>query len=363
MATSAARAGDPPGQLPLRALSQSEGSSETYRTSRPDQLALMQNAPNAVPAGSTSTYQPQSVLNTDRPYPGASLGGFSAGGRQSFDSLNSPFEYAPTAASGGSSMPPGLGGDPMGSSLPATSRYDALPGLAYPVGGPSQIALAPVLPNPPATSSGGSAYPSYWQPQGSFPSRPPILPPPGQLAMYGPISGGFDAQADSRSRSFALRSELPRLDSAQGGLITGPYTSGPRYSADYSSDAPPAALYQPVSAAADFAAGSTSLSRQGSITAAGGGARQPSSEDSLKSESGRRRRVVHGPWKESEAERLTALVHSSKGRNPKLSPDEVDWDWVCQEFGPSRSRHQILIKATYLGLKRELHAETLCCLG
>ncbi len=76
-------------------------------------------------------------------------------------------------------------------------------------------------------------------------------------------------------------------------------------------------------------------------------------EDSPRSDSSRKKRVVHGPWKEEEGQRLKELAAASKGRNPKLGPDEVDWDWVCQQFGKSRSRHQILIKAVYLGIKRK----------
>jgi hypothetical protein len=76
-------------------------------------------------------------------------------------------------------------------------------------------------------------------------------------------------------------------------------------------------------------------------------------EDSPRSESGKKKRVVHGPWKEAEGNRLKELAAASKGRNPKLQPDEVDWDWVCEQFGNTRSRHQILIKAVYLGIKRE----------
>lgn len=69
------------------------------------------------------------------------------------------------------------------------------------------------------------------------------------------------------------------------------------------------------------------------------------------SNSNKKKRVVHGPWKEAEGERLKELAAESKGRNPKLPPDEVDWDYVVDKFGKSRSRHQILIKAVYLGIR------------
>lgn len=65
----------------------------------------------------------------------------------------------------------------------------------------------------------------------------------------------------------------------------------------------------------------------------------------------KRKRLVHGPWKEEEGERLKELSDESKGKNPKLPPDEVDWDYVVERFGNGRSRHQILIKAVYLGIR------------
>ncbi|KAJ3515901.1 hypothetical protein NLJ89_g1467 [Agrocybe chaxingu] len=55
-----------------------------------------------------------------------------------------------------------------------------------------------------------------------------------------------------------------------------------------------------------------------------------------------------GAWSDEEMERLKKLAERSKA---KAASGEIDWDWVVQEWGISRTRHQILIKATALGLK------------
>ncbi|KAJ7220166.1 hypothetical protein GGX14DRAFT_433653 [Mycena pura] len=55
-----------------------------------------------------------------------------------------------------------------------------------------------------------------------------------------------------------------------------------------------------------------------------------------------------GPWSDAEVERLRKLAEDSKAAN---ASGEIDWDRVVGEWGPGRSRHQILVKATGLGLK------------
>ncbi|KAJ7645387.1 hypothetical protein B0H17DRAFT_1104084 [Mycena rosella] len=55
-----------------------------------------------------------------------------------------------------------------------------------------------------------------------------------------------------------------------------------------------------------------------------------------------------GPWSDDEVERLKKLAEDSKARS---GTGETDWDWVVGEWGPGRTRHQILLKATGLGLK------------
>ncbi|KDQ13567.1 hypothetical protein BOTBODRAFT_33576 [Botryobasidium botryosum FD-172 SS1] len=58
--------------------------------------------------------------------------------------------------------------------------------------------------------------------------------------------------------------------------------------------------------------------------------------------------VTHGAWKEEELEKLKRLAEESRGRSQS---GEIDWEWTAQQFGETRSKHQILIKATNLGLK------------
>lgn len=65
----------------------------------------------------------------------------------------------------------------------------------------------------------------------------------------------------------------------------------------------------------------------------------------------RSRRQPNGPWREDEAEKLKRLAEESKGKNPNIAPDEIDWDFVVTGFENTRTRHQILIKAVYLGIR------------
>lgn len=67
----------------------------------------------------------------------------------------------------------------------------------------------------------------------------------------------------------------------------------------------------------------------------------------------RSRRQPNGPWREEEAEKLKRLAEESKGKNSNIAPDEIDWDYVVAGFENTRTRHQILIKAVYLGIRRE----------
>ncbi|KAF8207083.1 hypothetical protein K438DRAFT_1713932 [Mycena galopus ATCC 62051] len=55
-----------------------------------------------------------------------------------------------------------------------------------------------------------------------------------------------------------------------------------------------------------------------------------------------------GPWSDEEVERLKKLAEDSKAAT---GSKEIEWDWVVGQWGPARTRHQILLKATYLGLK------------
>ncbi|KAI5117964.1 hypothetical protein M0805_001625 [Coniferiporia weirii] len=58
-----------------------------------------------------------------------------------------------------------------------------------------------------------------------------------------------------------------------------------------------------------------------------------------------------GAWSEEETEKLKRLAEESKTAGTGTDGGEIDWDRVCSTWGPGRTRHQILIKATNMGLK------------
>ncbi|KAF8529893.1 hypothetical protein JB92DRAFT_632604 [Gautieria morchelliformis] len=86
---------------------------------------------------------------------------------------------------------------------------------------------------------------------------------------------------------------------------------------------------------------------------------------------------VQGTWKDHEVQKLRMLAEKYRARDKSAVAQEeeeeeediddgegsmqpstktkelgdIDWDKVVAEFGDERSRHQVLIKATYLGLK------------
>nr|GAT55267.1 predicted protein [Mycena chlorophos] len=102
----------------------------------------------------------------------------------------------------------------------------------------------------------------------------------------------------------------------------GPYYAYPTYTG-----------YYPVPSAAAAASTSTSPAPNSSIpmTTPGG--------------------VAQGSWSESEMARLRLLSETHKKRN-----GEIDWDKVVTEWGNARTRHQILVKATAMGLKESSSA-------
>ncbi|KAF8339586.1 uncharacterized protein EI90DRAFT_2966733 [Cantharellus anzutake] len=59
--------------------------------------------------------------------------------------------------------------------------------------------------------------------------------------------------------------------------------------------------------------------------------------------------MLHGgTWTAEDVQKLKDIVDQYKGGDVQK---EVDWDWVVNQFGVSKTRHQILIKATQMGLK------------
>jgi hypothetical protein len=107
---------------------------------------------------------------------------------------------------------------------------------------------------------------------------------------------------------------------AQGQYPTMPYYYTPPYAG---------ASYAPISSAAP----SMSPSAQPSIQ----------QMSALGSSAG-----SQGAWTDEEQERLKELAEKSKSVG---STGNIEWDWVVHQWGSGRTRHQILIKATALGLK------------
>lgn len=64
---------------------------------------------------------------------------------------------------------------------------------------------------------------------------------------------------------------------------------------------------------------------------------------------------MHGPWHPFEVSRLTSIARSCASHNQTEGQEQekIDWDLVIERFGPSRSKHQILLKAVEQGLKGE----------
>ncbi|KZT73127.1 hypothetical protein DAEQUDRAFT_743343 [Daedalea quercina L-15889] len=58
-----------------------------------------------------------------------------------------------------------------------------------------------------------------------------------------------------------------------------------------------------------------------------------------------------GSWSPEEEDRLRKLAEQSREQGGPQNKGEIEWDWVVQQWGNSRTRHQILLRATALGLK------------
>ncbi|KAF9815619.1 hypothetical protein IEO21_04479 [Rhodonia placenta] len=58
-----------------------------------------------------------------------------------------------------------------------------------------------------------------------------------------------------------------------------------------------------------------------------------------------------GTWSEEETDRLRKLAEQSREMGGPQNKGEIEWDWVVSQWGNSRTRHQILLKATSMGLK------------
>ncbi|KAF7796000.1 hypothetical protein EIP86_007169 [Pleurotus ostreatoroseus] len=60
---------------------------------------------------------------------------------------------------------------------------------------------------------------------------------------------------------------------------------------------------------------------------------------------------TQGAWSTEETSKLKQLAEQSRETSGAQGKGEIEWDWVVQHWGNTRTRHQILLKATALGLK------------
>ncbi|KAE9401533.1 hypothetical protein BT96DRAFT_1018183 [Gymnopus androsaceus JB14] len=156
----------------------------------------------------------------------------------------------------------------------------------------------------------------------TFYHAPVHHPPPGS-APGAPIPAGAPAVI-SQPQSFVVSMSSPAYPMYAPPPSQYPTTSYYQYSYPH-----PGAYYAP----APHPATDTGYTRPAPVASATPAAAAPGAGNS-------------GAWSEEEMERLKKLVEEKKN-----SSGEVDWDDVVSQWGNSRTRHQILIKATQLGLK------------
>ncbi|EIW83906.1 hypothetical protein CONPUDRAFT_135546 [Coniophora puteana RWD-64-598 SS2] len=156
---------------------------------------------------------------------------------------------------------------------------------------------------------------------------PPPAPAP-SASNNGIPAGGSPAPVISNPQSFVVpmgsqpTMAYPPVYGNTHQYPTAPYYQYPGYTTYYSASmAQPA---QPTAQAAPHTA-ATSISTPLGVSAGNQGA-----------------------WSDEETERLKQLAEQSRGRGAGA---EIDWDWIIAQWGNTRTRHQILIKATGLGLK------------
>ncbi|KAF5379804.1 hypothetical protein D9615_005683 [Tricholomella constricta] len=210
---------------------------------------------------------------------------------------------------------------------------------------PSQLVTSPPPPiytptlyqplqTPPIASTSMTPHPTASMSKSATPSA--VISNPGTFVM--PLPPAQTAYPHSQYSMYAPPGQYPTTPYYPYSYVTpGSYYSQPQLQ--------PQAQAQPVQAQsvvaqpqpvqtqpeASSSSGVTAASVTGSVitsgTAAGGN---------------------QGAWSDEETERLKKLAEDSRGRG---STGEMEWDWVVHQWGNGRTRHQILIKATSLGLK------------
>ncbi|KAI0635687.1 hypothetical protein C8Q77DRAFT_1071664 [Trametes polyzona] len=183
------------------------------------------------------------------------------------------------------------------SSMPPPSQpYYA---SVYPPPGPPRYAAQYYYPPPPPPQGAASYY------------QPP--PQPSQSSQPAPSASAPPAQAPP-----------PQTTTPQPATQSAPPTPAPA-----PAPAPPAPV--PASAPVPTNTGTISTFSAATGNTAPGG--------------------HQGTWSEEETEKLKRLAEQSKEMGGAQNKGEIEWDWVIQQWGNSRTRHQILLKATSLGLK------------
>ncbi|KAG5642021.1 hypothetical protein DXG03_003768 [Asterophora parasitica] len=188
------------------------------------------------------------------------------------------------------------------------------------------IASTSSLPTAAASSSKTTATPAT-----VTNTAPPVISNPASFVMPLPT-------AHAHQTAYQHHPQYSMYAPAPGQYPTTPYYQY-SYVAPASYYSAPQAAAAPVPAAATAPAVPTQPQPEASTSASAGAATTSISATSNQ-----------GAWSDEETERLKKLADDSRAASAG-GTGEMEWDWVVSQWGPGRSRHQILIKATALGLK------------
>ncbi|KAF5392205.1 hypothetical protein D9757_001439 [Collybiopsis confluens] len=200
-------------------------------------------------------------------------------------------------------MGPGSKVDPLNMLNEAKQKCDTL------LANPSRLINSPPPPMYPVVPTFYSAPPPTTAPSGPMPASAVPVSAPAPAVISQPQSFVVSM---SNSAAYPVYSQYPTTSYYQ-------YPYGH-----------PGAYYAPVPPPAP-------------VSAAAPPSQAPSATVSPSSNSGS---TISGAWSDEELDRLKRLA--DKKRN---SSGEIDWDDIVASWGNARTRHQILIKATQLGLK------------
>lgn len=233
---------------------------------------------------------------------------------------------------------------------PSATSASAPPSAASTVNGPQSFVI-PLGATPMAPPPGYPPQPyytaTYPPPAGSrYPTAPYYYNAPQHPGPYyaPPVAQGTPAPA-----SAATTVSAPPPPTGAATVVPSP-TPAPVQPPAESTAPAPAPTHTPVSAttSAPAPAAQPSTSTTASTTAAPA----PSPASGLSAFNAATGTAApggtQGAWTEEETDRLKRLSEQSKEMS---SNGEVEWDWVVQQWGNTRTRHQILLKATSLGLK------------